>query len=67
MPYLLAHGALGNLDELLPIIAVAGFALVLVVVGFINRSRGEETPSADESAPIPEQDANDAADHYRLD
>ncbi|MCC7447645.1 MAG: hypothetical protein IT324_09525 [Anaerolineae bacterium] len=69
MPYLLpvAHGALGNLDELLPIIAVAGFALVLVVMGFISRSRGEDAPPTDEAPSTPEQSPDHAADHYRLD
>jgi len=69
MPYLLplAHGALGNLDELLPIIAVAGFALVLVVMGFISRSRGDDAPPTDETIPTPEQPPIHSADHYRLD
>ncbi len=68
MPNLLplAHGAWGNLDELLPILFVAGFALILVILGFMERAR-RPAPPEDESAPPEMQNPGDSPDHYRLD
>ena len=57
----LAHGALGNFDELLPVVAIGILAAVLVFVGF--KSRNDEENEADAQTPT----EPDSSEHYRLD
>jgi hypothetical protein len=60
----LAHGALGSLDELFPLLFGFGLIVMLVVAGVVSRSREDIPPEA----PTPDsQDQPAAPDHYRLD
>jgi hypothetical protein len=68
MPYVfLAHGALGALDELFPLLFGLGLIVLLVVAGFISRNREELPPETPLSEPSDLQGQPEASDHYRLD
>ncbi len=78
-PVLLAHGALGPLDEIL-LIVVAGLFVVMfaapTVIAFLRRGRdegGEHAEDADSASPAetpsvePEPSRAVRRDHFRLD
>ncbi len=60
----LAHGAVGYLDELLPVLIVGIPAVLLGAAMFIARKR-EDKPA--ESAPASGQPESTRADHFNLD
>ncbi len=60
----LAHGAVGYLDELLPVIVVGIPAIALGAAMFIARKREDK---AADSTPAGGQPASDQADHFTLD
>jgi hypothetical protein len=64
---ILAHGALGSLDEIIPIALIGGLAVIFIVVGFMAR-KSEAVPDKSEQATEDNRaDAATAQDHYRLD
>jgi|RhiMetdeSRZDD1v2_1073273.scaffolds.fasta_scaffold1127255_2 hypothetical protein len=64
---LLAHGALGSLDEILALVLIGGLAVVFVVVGFMSRREEADLPAQPDQPATGEQNESTAADHYRLD
>ena len=66
----LAHGAVGSLDEIIPIALIGGMAVIFIVVGFMAR-RTEALPDEAEQPSTESQDDQTetvtAQDHYRLD
>ena len=61
----LAHGALGDLDELLPVLIVGALVVAVVVVVFMVRRRGAGAADPGQSAGDSQPDA-ETADHFRL-
>ena len=66
---LLAHGALGIWDEVIPILLVGGFAAILIVTGLLSRRNESQLDEQAETPPPAKQTNNEPvkADHYRLD
>jgi hypothetical protein len=71
---MLAHGAVGSLDEIIPIALIGGMAVIFIVVGFMaRRSEGqpddgpEQPPVQDAAGQIEARQNESAQDHYHLD
>ena len=63
--FYLAHGALGNFDELI-FIGVSVIFVGMMVISWI-RSRNMEPEFDDEATPSQATDGQENADHFRLD
>ncbi len=68
----LAHGELGNADEIIPLLLIGGLAVIMVVVGVIGRNRDQSLAQDSAEQPVDaaasgDPDSPDADDHYRLD
>ncbi len=61
----LAHGALGDLDELLPVLIAGALFVAVLVVGFMVRRRDTGPAEPDQSAGD-SQPGTEPADHFRL-
>ena len=63
----LAHGALGSLDEIIPIALIGGMAVIFVVVGFMSRRNEGSSETPEQSPNPPPSGEQTAPDHFRLD
>jgi hypothetical protein len=61
----LAHGALGDLDELLPVLIVGALFVAVVVVLFMTRRR-DAGPAEPDQSTADSQPGTEPADHFRL-